>query len=125
MIGSDAERTAQLVVEFTVADLGRVLDFYISLGFILERRDHAFAALSWEGDRLLFIDEETGLEPMRKMYANVRIVVPDVDAVWRKALALGADVFRPIADRPYGLRDFILRDPAGFGLRFAKPIRIR
>jgi len=31
---------------------------------------------------------------------------------------LGARVIKPIADRYYGLRDFTIADPDGFGLRF-------
>ena len=46
--------------------------------------------------------------------ANVRIMVPAVD----EYAQLGARVIKPIADRHYGLRDFTIADPDGFGLRF-------
>jgi uncharacterized glyoxalase superfamily protein PhnB len=45
-------------------------------------------------------------------------MTPDVDAMWRRALDIGARVVAPIADRPYGLRDFTIADPDGFGVRF-------
>jgi hypothetical protein len=32
---------------------------------------------------------------------------------------MGARVVSPIGDRYYGLRDFTIADPDGFGLRFA------
>jgi len=32
---------------------------------------------------------------------------------------LGARVIDPIAERYYGLRDFTIADPDGFGIRFA------
>jgi len=32
---------------------------------------------------------------------------------------VGATVVIPIADRYYGLRDFTMADPDGFGVRFA------
>jgi uncharacterized glyoxalase superfamily protein PhnB len=32
---------------------------------------------------------------------------------------MGARIIVPIADRYYGLRDFIIADPNGFGVRFA------
>jgi uncharacterized glyoxalase superfamily protein PhnB len=49
-------------------------------------------------------------------------MVPDVGAWWRRATGRGARVLAPIADRDYGLRDFTIADPDGFGLRFATRI---
>lgn len=122
-IGSGAERMAQLVVEFTVPNLEAALQFYTRVGFTLERRDGAFAVLSWGGERQLFLDEDPRLGAMPHMYANVRVIVPDVDAVRAKIQELEAAVVQEIGDRRYGLRDFTVADPAGFGVRFATPIR--
>lgn len=113
---------AQLLTEFTVSDLDRSLQFYSSLGFRVERRTGPFAVVSWEGEHLLFLEEQPGLPAMPAMYANVRIMVPDVDARWEQARELGAAVEKEVADRHYGLRDFTILDPDGFGLRFATPI---
>jgi uncharacterized glyoxalase superfamily protein PhnB len=49
-------------------------------------------------------------------------MVPDVDAWWRRATDVGARVLSPVADRDYGLRDFTIADPDGFGIRFATRI---
>jgi uncharacterized glyoxalase superfamily protein PhnB len=54
---------------------------------------------------------------------NVRIMVDDVDAVYKSAMAAGAYLVSDIADRPYGLRDFMIADVDGFVLRFAAPSR--
>ena len=43
----------------------------------------------------------------------------DVDRLWLVAREMGARVVSPIGDRSYGLRDFTIADPDGFGLRFA------
>ena len=51
--------------------------------------------------------------------ANVRVMVPNVDDLWALASRLGVRVVLPIADRYYGLRDFTVADPDGFGIRFA------
>jgi catechol 2,3-dioxygenase-like lactoylglutathione lyase family enzyme len=121
-IGSTPELAEQLVVEIIVRDLDRSLAFYTALGFKLQRRDGGFAALQW-GARWLFLDQReelpTQVGPSR---ANVRILTDDVDQIWATALRLGIQVERPIADRYYGLRDFTVRDPDGFGLRFATPL---
>lgn len=46
-------------------------------------------------------------------------MVPRVDEAWKVATAMGARVVIPIGDRYYGLRDFTITDPDGFGVRFA------
>jgi uncharacterized glyoxalase superfamily protein PhnB len=46
-------------------------------------------------------------------------MVPNVDDYWKLAKEMGAKIVIPIADRYYGLRDFIISDPDGFGVRFA------
>jgi catechol 2,3-dioxygenase-like lactoylglutathione lyase family enzyme len=123
--GDASELTHQLVVEVTVSDLENSLPIYTSLGFTLERRDGGFVSLRF-GNARLFLDEDANLQPMPgKSRANVRILVPDVDVVWSKAQSLGLQVEQPIADKYYGLRDFTVRDPDGFGLRFATRIPSR
>jgi hypothetical protein len=55
-------------------------------------------------------------------------MVGDVDAYWALARELEAPVLQPIEDRDYGLRDFTIVDPDGFGVRFASerdPTRIK
>lgn len=122
MIGSRTELAEQLVVEVIVHDLDHSLAFYTALGFTLERRDGGFAALRW-GARWLFLDQRSDLPALLgPARANVRILTSDVDEVWATVQALGLPVERPIADRAYGLRDFTVRDPDGFELRFATPL---
>lgn len=122
MIGPTSEVWEQLVVEISVRDLDRSLALYTALGFTLDRRDGGFAVLRW-GDRRLFLDQIPKLSTLsRPPRANVRIVTDDVDAVWAAVQALGMIINQPIADRYYGLRDFTVLDPDGFGLRFATPL---
>jgi uncharacterized glyoxalase superfamily protein PhnB len=39
--------------------------------------------------------------------------VKDVDALYREVMARGVAIDVPIATRPYGVRDFAIRDPNG------------
>lgn len=110
--------TEQLVVELFVRDLDGSIDFYRDLGFEFIRRDDEFAELAWE-NHLFFLDASQPAPELSSPAANVRIMVPDVDAHWKKAEEAGARVLRPIDDRYYGLRDFTILDPDGFGIRFA------
>jgi catechol 2,3-dioxygenase-like lactoylglutathione lyase family enzyme len=108
----------QLVVEIFVRDARRSKSFYEQLGFeVAEDRD-TFVVLTWEGHEL-FLDERPRLpEPRTVPQANVRVMVADVNTYWERALDMRAEVLAPIDDREYGLRDFTILDPDGFGIRF-------
>ncbi|WP_433889576.1 VOC family protein [Streptomyces sp. CA-111067] len=45
----------------------------------------------------------------------------DVDAVFEKIRAAGAEVIQEPVDQPYGVRDCAFRDPSGNMLRFNQP----
>lgn len=118
--------TEQLVVEILVRDIRRSVDFYRRLGFELRRDGGDFVELTWEDHRLFLAEssafhgvDAVGLEPPRFPLANVRVMVADVDRCWKLANEIGARVVAPIGDRYYGLRDFTIADPDGFGVRFA------
>jgi catechol 2,3-dioxygenase-like lactoylglutathione lyase family enzyme len=117
----------QLVSEIVVRDIGRSVEFYRSLGFQLLRDGGDFVELTWEDHRLFLAElsafHGSGLEgeltPPPFPYANVRVMVPNVDEYWALANEIGAPVVFPLGDRYYGLRDFTVADPDGFGVRFA------
>ena len=113
--------TEQLVTEILVRDIKRSTTFYRRLGFGLLRDAGDFVELTWEGHRL-FLAQVAGTPPPAPLpspLANVRVMVPHVDDCWRRANEIGAPVVAPIGDRYYGLRDFTIADPDGFGVRFA------
>jgi uncharacterized glyoxalase superfamily protein PhnB len=45
-----------------------------------------------------------------------------VDALFEELRAAGVEILEPIADRPYGLRDFAVLDPSGNRLDFGAPL---
>ena len=121
--------TEQLVSEIVVRDLRRSLAFYLQLGFDLVRDDGDFAIVAWEGHHLFlcelasFHDHEVDQVefPLVPDFpaAYLRVMVPDVDAHWRRVNEMGVHILVPIASRYYGIRDFIFSDPDGYGIRFA------
>jgi catechol 2,3-dioxygenase-like lactoylglutathione lyase family enzyme len=112
----------QLVVEIFVRDIKRSTEFYRQLGFELVRDAGTFVELRWE-NHLLFLDEQKHLPvPSDFPQANMRVMVPNVDDYWQLANQLGARTINPISDRDYGLRDFTITDPDGFGVRFASEL---
>ena len=116
----------QLVTEIVVKDIQRSTRFYRVLGFQLVRDGGDFVELAWEGHRLFLAEisafhgvEHVPLERPKFPLANVRVMVPNVDFYWKLANEIAAEIITPIADRYYGLRDFTIADPDGFGVRFA------
>jgi uncharacterized glyoxalase superfamily protein PhnB len=116
------EPLVKVAPEFYVRDLAASLSFYEALGFAHLRveRDFAVVALGEAQVMLATGREAPSAEP--RLEVNVRIVVDDVDVLYGRALAGGGRIAVPIANRDYGLRDFIVADPDGFCLRFAQPI---
>lgn len=121
--------TEQLVAEIVVRDAQRSAEFYRRLGFQTVRDDGDFVILAWESHHLFLgalsafhnheVDHVALSTPPAFPAAYVRVMVPNVDDFWTLAQAMGAPVVVPIGDRYYGLRDFIITDPDGFGVRFA------
>jgi glyoxalase/bleomycin resistance protein/dioxygenase superfamily protein len=118
MKAATPENQSQGILEIVGPDLDALLGFYLSIGFVLERRTGDFAVVHWHGQRLFLAGNPDA--PVRDCWGNLRIMVNDVDALWRQANRLQLKVGTAIGDRYYGLRDFVLVDPAGFGLRFAQ-----
>ena len=126
-MGGYVHPTEQLVTEIVVRDIKGSAAFYGALGFELLRDGGDFMELTWEDHRLFLAEvsafrgvDGAGLPPRPALpSANVRVMVPNVDDYWKLANEIGAPVVVPIADRYYGLRDFMIADPDGFGVRFA------
>lgn len=51
---------------------------------------------------------------------DIYVYTDDVDALYEELVGRGADVLDPPADRPFGLRDFRVRDPFGHELAFGQ-----
>jgi catechol 2,3-dioxygenase-like lactoylglutathione lyase family enzyme len=124
------ESSEQLVTEIVVKEIKRSTSFYRLLGFQLLRDGGDFVELTWEDHRLFlaeisaFHDVDPGkLQRPAFPVANVRIMVPNVDHYWQLANDIKAEIILPIADRYYGLRDFTIADPDGFGIRFASNLK--
>jgi uncharacterized glyoxalase superfamily protein PhnB len=75
---------------------------------------------------LMVPGRETQPEFLQKSYAGdgvwLSFEVADVDAEYERLKAEGAPVEGPPQDRPWGERQFVLRDPNGFVVNLAKPI---
>jgi len=123
--------TEQLVTEIVVRDIGRSTAFYRRLGFSLLRDGGDFVELTWEDHRLFLAEVSAfhGVNPVEPAAppqfpaANIRVMVSRVDDYRQLAREIGARIIVPIGDRYYGLRDFTIADPDGFGVRFASVLK--
>jgi uncharacterized glyoxalase superfamily protein PhnB len=128
----DDKEMAPLAIEIFVADVAEATRFYTdTLGFTVMRADppeEPVFAIAHLGEAVVMFMNDPFYAGARSDLdyrgagIDVRLMVPDVDAVYERIHASGVEVMRPIGDRDYGLRDFIMRDPFGFRLRFASPL---
>lgn len=116
----DDELHQQGVIEVVGPDLEASLAFYGALGFRIERRTGPFAVINGFGVRIFLAEDAAA--PTSNRWVNIRIVVPDVSVVWSAVRDLGLPVAHTLGERPWGLKDFVLRDPSGFEVRFAEVI---
>jgi len=79
-----------------------------------DRVDHA--QLSWPpggGIMLGSVREDDGAIPTRPGTFGAYVVTDDVDAVYQRAKAAGAEIIAEPHDTDYGSHDFAARDPEG------------
>jgi uncharacterized glyoxalase superfamily protein PhnB len=79
-----------------------------------------FAALKLETSNLMITHSPATFDPPDDAI-ELRFIVEDVDAQYDK-MKDDAELVRDIKDEEYGLRDFVVRDPYGFRVRFASPL---
>ncbi|RUS21899.1 hypothetical protein BC937DRAFT_91121 [Endogone sp. FLAS-F59071] len=115
--------TSQLVLEIYTTDILSSLAFWTSLGFSIVNQGDFFASLLYE-DTQLYIERPTKHEITQRLpskgvlAANVRLMVPDVNAKYDKFVKeMGLEVIVDIDDRYYGLRDFTIQGPDGIAVR--------
>ncbi len=124
---ADNDELALVAPELFVPNVDEAVRFYCDrLGFRLLRADPAFAIVML-GEAVVMLAHESLYPPIapeerRGVALDVRLVVPDVDAMHGRCREQGVSIVHDIADREYGLRDFIIQDPNGFRLRFASPL---
>ena len=129
---ADPRELAPLAVELFVPDVAEASRFYSdTLGFTVMRTEppgEPVFAIACLGEAVLMFMHDPFYAGTRADLdyrgagVDIRLMVPDVDAVYERIRAAGLELMHPIGNRDYGLRDFIMRDPFGYRLRFASPL---
>ncbi|WP_336032368.1 VOC family protein [Geodermatophilus sp. FMUSA9-8] len=76
----------------------------------------AHAELAWPpggGVMLGSVRDDDGGWPVRPGSTGAYLVTDDVEAVWERVAAAGAEVLRPLHEPGHGGREFSVRDPEG------------
>jgi len=121
------DELAPVAPEFFVPDVQAAVRFYVEkFGFEELRSEDGFAIVTLGEALIMFAHQALygrWLEDVPLGLAvDVRIMVPNVDAMHARCLDNGVEIVYDIGDREYGLRDFIVSDLNGFRLRFASPL---
>ncbi len=120
------DESAPLVPELFVRDVTASVAFYRDrLRFSVIERHSDFAIIAFGSAFLLLADSSLykpspdRLVERRGAGIDLRLMVDDADVHYREFLTAGVEIIDPIADRDYGLRDFIICDLDGYRLRYA------
>ena len=124
-----------LIPELTVADIERTKEFYINiLGFHMEyeRTENQFIFLSFEGNQLMFEQENRNWSVGELEYPygrgiNFEMTVSDVEGLYKRILDSKIQPFREMKESHYRngnevivQKEFLIQDPDGYLLRFTE-----
>lgn len=118
------EEEVEFTIELMVKDIKKSIDFYTNIiGFKLHRigTDGKFAIISF-GKSILMLAEVDGLPEPRFSGLEVRILVDDIESVYKEVQKRGAEIDKPLIKAPYGLNTFHIKNPDGVNLKFASLI---
>lgn len=112
-------RLSRVAPELPSSDLAQALAFYCQkLGFQLAAQRSDYAIVERDDVALhLFQDEDKTSSPMA-----IHIFSADLEALYAEFRASGARIAQPIERKPWGNRDFRIRDDFGNELKFTEPL---
>jgi catechol 2,3-dioxygenase-like lactoylglutathione lyase family enzyme len=117
--------TAKIVPMIHVPDVNATAEWYVSIGFKLERTnveddETNWALLTFGGSELMFQSGGGPSAAYRREF-DLYIHVSDVEEVARR-LRQDVDVVEEVHDTFYGMREFIIRDVNRFWITFGQPV---
>ena len=104
---------------FPVASIDEAQRFYEAAGFHVRRYDDGFAFVTLDDQSVCDLGLESDLDTERNR-AGCYVTVTDVDA-WHARLCATGQPLSPVEVRPWGMREFSVRDPSGNSLRIGQP----
>jgi catechol 2,3-dioxygenase-like lactoylglutathione lyase family enzyme len=116
-------RLTSLAPQFLVDDLARSISYYEKLGFIFgEPWDGFYAIGQLDGLELHLKVAPRNDDERRHRSANEHLDaaagVDGIEAFYAQCAENGATIIKPLADTPWGTKDFYIEDPDGNILSF-------
>lgn len=122
----------KLIPEFSVSDINKSKDFYLSLGFsvVYERVDDKFCFLELDGNQIMIeeVNENWNVGELEYPFGrgiNISMEVADIDKLYGFVKEKQYPVFRDmqidsyqVGDRVYHDKQFLIQDLDGYLLRF-------
>jgi uncharacterized glyoxalase superfamily protein PhnB len=101
----------QLVPELPVADVERAQEHYrdvlgFEIGWLYPAKE--IGAVSRSNVAIFFRKRKPPFEP-----AVHWVFAEDIDATYEELMSLGANIVEPLERKPWGLRQFTVKDPDG------------
>jgi len=112
-------RLSRIAPELQASDLRASIEYYVErLGFSLAMEMQDYAIVERDGIAIhLFDDAERKHSP-----AAIHIFTPDIDELFAELEARGATITQPIERKPWGNREFRVKDEFGNELKFTEPV---
>lgn len=121
-----------LIPEFSVTDINKSKDFYISIGFkiMYERIEDKFCFLELEGNQIMIQEENDTWNVGEMSYPfgrgiNISMNVSDVKKMYQYVINNKIKIFKELEvhhyrvdDKVYDDTEFLIQDPDGYLLRF-------
>lgn len=122
----------KLIPEFSVSDINKSKDFYLSLGFsvVYERVDDKFCFLELDGNQIMIeeVNENWNVGELEYPFGrgiNISMEVADIDKLYGFVKEKQYPFFRDmqidsyqVGDRVYYDKQFLIQDLDGYLLRF-------
>ena len=109
-------------------DIQKSLLYYTTvLGFLpdFEFGDPVVYAGVKSGDAEIYFSYDHGLATAikkTKINPEIFIWISDADSLFKEHVANGAEIIEPISDRPWGARQYVIKEINGYHLKFAQPL---
>jgi catechol 2,3-dioxygenase-like lactoylglutathione lyase family enzyme len=116
-------RVTSFAPQFLVDDLERSMKYYEKLGFTFGEPWEGFYAIGFlDGLELHLKEAPKNLDERRYRRDNEHLDaaagVDGIDAFFRRCIANGATILKPLAPTAWGTKDFLVEDPDGHIISF-------
>lgn len=114
-------RLSRIAPELPVADLGKALEYYLGrLGFrtALTMPDGQYAVVERDDVAVHLFQSADGSDAR----ASIHVFVEGLEELYAELRARGAEVTQEIVRKPWGNRDFRVRDGSGNEIKFTEPL---